>query len=138
MTESLQPQTWGSALSAVKGRLDKVERKIREFGSFGQPELTWILAGPIYTITMPKKRVPEDRRYHYLVVDLTTAGSTATVLRLMKNGSTVEDFTLAASSTYRKFDLADALVVVPGTDYVQLRIVTAGTGAVDLTADLWR
>jgi hypothetical protein len=138
VTESLQPGGWGSAISALKQRLDKVERKLRASGSFGQPEVTFVLGGPLYAIRFPNKRVPEDRVYYQLAIDLLTAGSTSTTVRVLKNGATHSTIVIAAGVTQGLYDLPNHLQLIGRSDTVSFQIVTAGTGADSITADLWR
>lgn len=138
MTDSLQRPSEAGAISALKQRVDKIERAIRGFGGFGQPELTYVLAGPVYPIIMPRKRVPEARRYHFVHVELTTPGSTSTTIQIRKNGTSVQTITHAAGIGAQRYDLTDPLIMIPQTDYVDVRIVTAGTGGDTITVDLWR
>lgn len=138
MTEHLVRPTYASEISHNKRRLDALERQIKRLEKQMRPsELTFVFPGPLLTTTSPKKRSPESRRYRSVVFDLVTAGTTDTVVRLLKNGSALgSDYTIPASVLFMEARLS--VSIQPRNDYLQARIVTPGTSAQSLTIDLWR
>lgn len=137
MSERLMRPTFEGEVSSLKARVDALERKLRKGGVALLPELTFVFPGALITTTSPKKRAPEERRYRAVTIDLVTAGTTATTLRLLKNGVAAgADIVLAAGVTYTELSLV--VLVAPRTDTLQVQVVTPGTGAQSLTFDLWR
>jgi hypothetical protein len=70
---------------------------------------------------------------NHFVASLGTAGSTGTVVYLMKNGADMISLTLAAGVYTNS---TSGVVVAPG-DYLQVRVATAGTGAKDLSVQVY-
>lgn len=138
MSEHLKRPTEFGEISALKQRVDALERQMRRAASAaGQTELTFTLPGAIYAAMSPIKRVPVARKFRVAVIDLDVAGTSATTFELLKNGTRVGTlFTIPASTTY--MEVTVSLNMAARTDALQANLLTAGAGAEGLTIDLWR
>jgi hypothetical protein len=137
VTGSLDRPTYEGEISRLKTRVDALERQLRKFATHGPPELTFIFSGTLAARTSPKKRSPYRRFYRTCIIDLVTAGSTATTIRFTKNGGVASD-DLIVPAGEEMWEFRVALGVSEKVDAVRCQIVTPGVGSIGLTADLWQ
>lgn len=132
MTVSLNSPDLAKAISILSRRVDVLERRRKPAFDQFRPTVDYSYSGAVTTAGSPNYSFELPEVAYNLVLHLTTAGSSATVVELHRNG------VMAASAT---LDSGIDKVVVPlsieyaGQDQDVLRLVTttAGTGAVDLT-----
>lgn len=99
--------------------------------SYG-PEIPWGNDGSAVSIsTSPEIRPRATITVTGISATLTTAGSSATVVELFKNGASVRTVTIPAGETYRFVEFAP-LRFRARVDRYQMQVTTAGTGAVGI------
>jgi hypothetical protein len=99
-------------------------------GGGGLGGLAFYFKGPLVTSTSIIYPAGDPLAIGGFTSALRVAGSTGTEVDVEVNGTAVDTFTVPASSTY--YDYATSVTLAAG-DRLQLRIVTAGTAAEDLT-----
>lgn len=101
--------------------------------TLGAQDQTFSYAGALASgTTSPPVRLRFSQTATLVAVTLGTAGSTSTVLDLLKNGVSVDTITVAAAGTIH--DEVLSVAYTADTDVLELTVTTAGTGAADMTA----
>lgn len=95
-------------------------------------EIIFSYAGTVAAGTSPPARVWRGGNITALAVTLTTAGSTSTVINVLRNGTSVGTVTVPASTTVYNGDVFARFVA--DVDTLALQVTTAGTGAANMTA----
>jgi hypothetical protein len=133
MPPTLQLPDLRRILGGLERRVGILERRINpqasEAGS--NADIIFSHAGALMAYESPPVKVRYSGSISVLAVALGTAGSSNTVLQIMKNGSVAASVTVpSGSSDY----VPNVGVRVNGEDRISLKIDTAGTGAANLTA----
>jgi hypothetical protein len=121
-------------IADLERRVGILERALRSTGAPIIDELVFSYDGPLVsgTESAPKIiRVSGVLGVLAVAFKPTTAGSTDTVLNVLRNGSVAVTVTIPASTT--QFVVPVAVAYSAG-DTVALEVATAGTGAADMTA----
>lgn len=100
-----------------------------------EEDMPFVLPGTIYASTSPKYKLRLDAVLYEVVTSLNTAGSTSSTIHVLRNGTNVQTITVPSSSV-EVITTVDPTVAFVTTDYIQVRVVTAGTGAEDLDTQL--
>lgn len=135
MSVSLLTPDWGRSLAGLVRRVSILERRVST-GSGGTVdtsyEITWSFAGTITATEAPPKRVWKGGSLTVLAVTMKTAGSTATVLTVARNGTVVATITVPSGTTTFNGEVSARFAP---DDIMTLTVTTAGTGAANMTAD---
>lgn len=104
-------------------------------GAQVSPEyLTWYLNGPFFASTGGVQRPHISGMVGRILFSFGTAGSVACSVRLLKNGSTVQTWSVPAGVT--TFDRDAPTVAVKEITKLQIQVVSAGTGWANMTAQV--
>lgn len=104
-----------------------------EVGSGGPPPFPQ--SGGVFLATSNKWYPPTTLTVSRLFASLTTVGSTATTLRLLRNGAQVATLTLATGVATGGVALSQAYTG-PETDFMQVEVTAAGTSAAGLNVQV--
>ena len=130
----MQQPTLQRALAALDRRLGLLERRVRQTSTTDTPqEIIFSYAGPLSATVSPPARVRRGGILSVLAVTMGTAGSTDTVIDILRNGTTVATVTVPSST-----ESYNAQVMARYTadgDTLALEITSVGTGAADMTAE---
>lgn len=118
----------------VHRRLGILERRVssRAASVDESHEIVFSYAGTLAATTSPPARVWRGGNLTVLAITFGTAGSTATVIDVQRNGTTVATVTVPSSTTIYNAEVFARYVA--DVDTLSLEVVTAGTGAADMTA----
>jgi hypothetical protein len=122
-------------LGEIERRLERLERRITgRAASVDQSHaIVFSFAGALSAATSPPIRVWRGGILSVLAVSLGTAGSTATVLAVKRNGITVGTVTVPAGWSVYNAELSARFSA--DSDALALAVITAGTGAAEMTAE---
>lgn len=95
-------------------------------------EILFSFAGSLAASTSPPVRISQAGILNVLAVTLGTAGSTSTTILVERNGTTVGTVVVPSSTTV--YDAPIGSRFAANSDVLTLEIITAGTGAADMTA----
>ena len=95
-------------------------------------EIIFSFAEAIEATTSPPTRVWRGGNLTALAITFETAGSTSTVIDVLRNGTSVGTVTVPSSTTVYNGDVFARFVA--DVDTLALEITTAGTGAENMTA----
>jgi len=119
-------------IAALERRVGILERALRSAGAPPVDELVFSYAGPLGSaVSSPPKIIRASGVLGILDVAMAVAGSTDTILDVVRNGTVVNTITVPASTT--EFAALVAVAYSAG-DTIALTVVTAGTAAADMTA----
>lgn len=134
MPTSALPPNDKRRIAALERRVGILEQALRSTGAPDVDELVFSYSGPLVSGV---ESAPKIIRTSCVVGTLavafkpTTAGSTATILDILRNGTVAITITVPASTT--KY-VAPVAVAYSAGDTIALKVATAGTGAADMTA----
>lgn len=118
-------------VAKILQRIDLLERRLMSFGTRQEFEVVFSLAETIYASTSGPRRVRYSSRLVEVLLDLTTAGTTETIVGIYRNGTLLDAVTLAANS--KATSAPFSALFGKDTDVLSAAILTAGSGAVSLT-----
>lgn len=95
-------------------------------------EIIFSYAGAIAASVSPPARVWRGGNITVLAVSLGTAGSTSTVIDVLRNGTVVGTVTVPSGTEVYNGDVFARFIA--DVDTLSLQVTTAGTGAADMTA----
>jgi hypothetical protein len=95
-------------------------------------EIIFSYAGVLTETASPPARVWRGGNLTVLAVTLGTAGSTATIIDVLRNGTVVGTVTVPSSTEVYNGEVSARFVA--DSDTFALEIATAGTGAAEMTA----
>lgn len=96
--------------------------------------LTWYLNGPLFASTSGVQRPHISGMVGRVLFSFVTTGSAACSVRLLKNGATVQTWSVPAGVT--TFDRDAPTVAVQEITKLQIQVVSAGTGWASMTAQV--
>lgn len=122
-------------IGALERRLGVLERRITGAGAVTDEShsVFFSYAGPLAATVSPPARVWRGGILTVLAVTLETAGSTATVIDIVRNGTAVATVTVPASTETYNGQVSARFVA--DVDVLALEITTVGTGANNMTAE---
>lgn len=134
MSGSLGRPDWGATIADLARRVGILERRTTPATPAVADEIIFSFAGSLAVSTSPPTRSRRGGTLGVLAVTFAsgTAGSTDTVLLVLRNGTTVATVTVPASTEVYNANVAVAYAA--DTDTLALAVDTAGTGAADMTA----
>ena len=119
-------------IADLERRLGILEWALRSTGAPTVEELVFSYAGALASGTeSPPKILRQSRVLTVLAVALKTAGSTDTVLEILRNGVVANTVTVPAGWLVAALPVA---VAYSAGDTIALVVATAGTGAAEMTA----
>jgi len=133
MSATLLPPQVQRLIDDLAARVGTLERRIRASAITDDAfEVMFSYAGALAAGTSPPARLIRPGTLTLLAVTLGTAGSTSTVIDVLRNGAVVATVTVPSSSGAH-----NGLVSVDyvADDTLALEITSAGTGAADMTAE---
>jgi hypothetical protein len=92
--------------------------------------------GPISTVTSDCFAPVNNVTFTKYTIVLATEGSTATDISILLDGNSVDTLSIAGSTQITSGTLSTPITMTAGTDFVQVQITTAGTGAAGLSVML--
>jgi hypothetical protein len=132
MPTSALPPDDRKRIADLERRVAVLERALRTTGAPAVDELVFSYAGPLVSgVTSPPKTIRTSGVLGVLAVAMDPAGSTDTILDVLRNGTVANTVTVPASTTQY---VARVAVAYSAGDTVALTVNTAGTGAADMTA----
>lgn len=131
MTITNVPPDVQRLLSKMSQRIDILERRLRALENSYEPELPFVQSGAVSVGESPPWIRRKGGTLVGVLVALGAAGSSATVVTVRKNGSTVATVTLAAGTDQAETTLSEP--AAPNMDRFTAAVTTAGSGATDLT-----
>lgn len=134
MSGSLTRPNWAAALADLQRRIGMLERRTSPGRAAGTPtndDIIFSYAGTLTETESPPAKLRYGGFLAVLAVALGTAGSSDTDLDVKRNGTTVATVTVPSSSADYSTDIG---VRVAAEDRITIEIVTAGTGAANMTA----
>lgn len=132
MSGSLGRPDDGARIAALERKVAMLERRTAP-ASGGDFEITFSYAGALVSDTeSAPKPIRRASTLTVFAVSFKTAGSTATVLEIKSAGTILDTVTIPAGVTAYRVDIMRRFIP---EQPVSLRIVTAGTGATDMTAN---
>jgi hypothetical protein len=133
MSVSLFTADLRRVLSDIQSRIGILERRITSSASVDTSyEITFSFAGTITAIASPPKRVWKGGDLGVLAVTMDTAGSTATIIDIERNGTVVATVTVPSSTEVYNGEVSARFAP---DDILGVSVTTAGTGAADMTCD---
>lgn len=134
MSEKLLSPDVRRALGDLARRIGILERRVTSAGTAidESHEIVFSYAGELAETMSPPARVWRGGNLTVLAVTLGTAGSTDTVIDVLRNGTVVG--TVTVPDTVEIFNGDVFARFVADVDTIALEITTAGTGAADMTA----
>ena len=134
MSVSILPPDLRRIFIDLQRRVGILERRVTSPGASVDEsyERVFSYAGALTASTSPPIRVWRGGNLTVLAVTFGTAGSTATVLAVKRNGTTVGTVTVPASATAHNGDVSARFQ--PDSDILTLSITTVGTGVADMSA----
>lgn len=135
MTLSRQVPDQGRALLELQRRVTRLEKRDRTAAEEELPRdvAVFSYSGLIVSgTTSPPWRTYRGGKLERVEALLGTAPTSTLTVNLDKNGTEVEDFTIASGETEAVLKLSSPVVFAPGFDLLTVR-VTGGASAADLT-----
>jgi hypothetical protein len=134
MSVSLPAPDLRRILGDLARRIGILERRVTAASASvdSSYEIVFSYAGALTAATSPPARVWRGGNLTVLAVTLDTAGSTATVIDVLRNGTVVGTVTVPSSTTIYNGEVSARFVA--DVDTLALEITTAGTGAAEMTA----
>lgn len=134
MSVSLFPPDLRRAIADLARRIGILERRITSAAAAvdNSREIVFSYAGELAAGVSPPARPWRGGNLTVLAVTLGTAGSTGTVIDVLRNGTTVATVTVPSSTEIYNGDVFARFVA--DVDTLALEVTTAGTGAADMTA----
>lgn len=131
MTTSNTPPDVQRILSQHARRLDILERRLRALEVAYEPELPFVQSGAVTAGESPPWVRRKGGKLVEVVALLGTAGTSATVIEVRKNGAAIGTITMPAGEIQRHLTLAER--AAPDADRFTAAVTTAGSSAMDLT-----
>lgn len=134
MPTSTLPPDDHKRIATLEQRVAVLERALHSTGAAPVDELVFSYAGTLVSgTTSPPKIIRASGVLGVLAVAFgpATAGSTDTILDVVRNGTVANTVTVPASTTEY---VAQVAVAYSAGDTIALAVATAGTGAADMTA----
>jgi hypothetical protein len=134
MTRPQLPPEPDREVSNLKVRVTDLERILRRIEQTYRPEAVFSYSGPLSVATSGRWYSRTGGRLASLLFAIDTPGETATVLEVYKNANPtpIRTVTLPAGSDKQVVSF-EREKFFPDSDYLRIRIVSAGAGAGDLT-----
>lgn len=135
MGESLVAPTLQRALNSLAQRVDALERRVRATATTDTAwEIIFSYAGTLTATESPPALIPRGGVLAVLAVafKVGSAGSTDTVIDVLRDGTTVATVTVPASDETFNAEVGVSYSV---EQTISLAVTTAGTGAADMTAE---
>lgn len=126
MTSSLQQPTTDRELERLKIRVTALEKALGRLVELYRPEELFDFPGPIYASESDRYRPSSTTTIADVLMTLLEAGTTDTVVEMLKNGSSVDSFTIPANT--RSLLIAVSQTYTNG-DELSFAVETAGNGA---------
>lgn len=117
--------------SKVSSRLDVLERRLHALEAAYEPELPFVQSGAISVGQSPPWMRRKGGKLVEFVVLLGTAGSSPTVVAMLKNGVVIGTALLDAGVDQVHVTMSEP--AAPDADRFVAAVTTAGSGAADLT-----
>ena len=134
MTGRNTPPDLAVEISNIKRRLDAIERKLNGLDDVFKPEIVFSYSGPLAVSISPTWTRRETGRMVEVHARLRVAGSTDTLIDIVKNGATILTVTiLAGSLSVRRPCNGNDFLFYADQDVLYDEITTVGSGAEDLT-----
>ena len=136
MSVSLLPPALRRILSDLARRVGILERRVTAASASvdASHEIIFSFAGDLTAATAPPARVWRGGNLTVLAVTFApgSAGSTSTVIDVLRNGAVVGTVTVPASTEVYNGEVSARFAA--DVDTLALEITSAGTGAADMTA----
>lgn len=134
MTRALLPPEIEREIENLKRRVSDLERLLRALIEQRPPETLYSLPGEVYETTSNRWYPRADEKVIEFLVSLVEAGSTSTVVRVLKNDALAREITLTAGQGETSPVVVNAAIELQrNEDDLRVEIVTAGNGATGLT-----
>lgn len=134
MTRALLPPEIEREVEVLKGRVTDLERRLRRFEEQRPPETIYSLSGELYLVTSNRWYPRFDEKVIELLASLTVAGTTATVLRILKNDALAREITIPIGQGATSPIVVNAAIELKrNEDDLRVQIVTPGADAEGLT-----
>lgn len=122
----------GGLPDEVVAYLEERDRQLEDFLARLMPDLVFVVPGVLTSgYTTPRYRVRTDYRIDTWIASLDTAGSTESTLWILASGVRTVKIAIPASTT--EVEVSTYALLEKDTDYLQVEVETAGSGAADLT-----
>jgi len=134
MSVSLLTPDLRRILGDLARRVGILERRVTAAAASvdSSSEIVFSFAGALTAATSPPARVWRGGNLTVLAVTFATAGSTSTVIDVLRNGTTVGTVTVPSSTEIYNGEVSARFAA--DVDTIALAVNTAGTGAADMTA----
>jgi hypothetical protein len=133
MSGTITRPDWAAAIADLARRLGNLERRTTPAVLVdGGHEIVFSYAGALTAAVSPPARVWRGGNLTVLAVTLGTAGSTSTVIDVLRNGTVVGTVTVPSSTEIYNGEVSARFIA--DVDTLALEITSAGTGAAELTA----
>lgn len=134
MSVSLPTPDLRRILGDLARRIGILERRITAASASvdSSHEIIFSYPGDLTAATSPPARVWRGGNLTALAVTLDTAGSTSTVIDVLRNGSVVGTVTVPSSTENYNGEVSARFVA--DVDTLAIEITSVGTGAADMTA----
>lgn len=134
MSTSLLSPDLRRALADLASRIGVLERRVTSAAAAvdNSHEIIFSYAGALTAAASPPARVWRGGNLTVLAVTFATAGSTSTIIDVLRNGITVGTVTVPSSTEAYNGEVSARFVA--DVDTLALEVTTAGTGAADMTA----
>lgn len=134
MSVTLLSPDFRRLIAAVERRLSVLERRVTSRGETvdSSHSILFSFAGDITATTSPPVRVWRGGNLTVIAVTLGTAGSTDTIIDVLRNGTVVA--TVTVPDSVETFN-GQVFVRFAVEDILALEVTSAGTGAADMTAE---
>lgn len=133
MPDSVLPPDVRDQLAQLEARVSGLERRINSGGNDRTNEITFSYAGPLVGDT---ESPPIRSRYSHALISVNflfgTAGTSDTVIEVKRAEVVLETVTIPAGQ--RRYSAMVDVDIGKDQEDITLRIVTAGSGAADMTA----
>lgn len=129
----VQPPETQRQIRALEQRVAALERRLNNVGPESSPPLTFSYSGTLQNgSTSPPARFAQGVIIRVLACTLGTAGTTDTVLELLRSGLVAATVTIPAGQVIHNAPVG--MILGADQETIALRCVTAGVGAADLSA----
>ena len=134
MTRPLLPPELEREIENLKIRVTDLENRLRAALEDRPPETIYTLAGSIFQTSSTRWYPRRDEKVIELLVSLVTAGTTDTVVRILKNDAVARTITVPTGQGASAPVVVNAkLELRRNEDDLRVQVLTAGTGAAGLT-----
>lgn len=134
MTRTYTPPDFRRMIDNLRQRVERLERRQRTTAETDSShEIIFSYAGPLTATESPPVRVRRGGSLSVLAVTMATAGSTGTVIDVLRNGAVAATVTVPAST--ETYNAAVGARFVADIDVLSLEITSVGTGAAEMTAE---